>query len=48
MAAEAKVSLARRKYAEKVCTYLGVDKSKCERMFEKLYANMRAAFEAAA
>ncbi|MEM2877590.1 MAG: hypothetical protein QXY41_05915 [Thermoproteota archaeon] len=39
-------ALAKAKYAAKVCGYLGVDKSKCERVFDKLYANMRAAFEA--
>ena len=37
---------AKAKYASKVCGYLGVDRSKCERVFEKLYANMKAAFEA--
>jgi hypothetical protein len=38
--------IAKAKYAAKVCGYLGVDKSKCERVFEKLYANMKAAYEA--
>jgi hypothetical protein len=39
-------ALAKSKYASKVCGYLGVDKSKCEKIFEKLFANMKAAFEA--
>ncbi|MEM4977074.1 MAG: hypothetical protein QXT64_07115 [Desulfurococcaceae archaeon] len=38
--------IAKAKYATKVCNYLGIDKSKCERVFDKLYANMKAAFEA--
>lgn len=38
--------VAKKKYASKVCGYLGVDPSKCERIFEKLYTNMKAAFEA--
>jgi hypothetical protein len=29
--------VAKSKYASKVCGYLGVDKSKCERVFDKLY-----------
>lgn len=45
--AEAKRALARSKYASKVCGYLGIDKSKCEKVFDKLFENMRAAFEAA-
>ncbi|MEM1820362.1 MAG: hypothetical protein QXU64_02090 [Thermofilaceae archaeon] len=46
--AEAKVAYAKDKYARKVCGYLGIDKSKCEKVFEKLYENMKAAFEAVA
>jgi hypothetical protein len=38
--------VAKSKYASKVCGYLGVDKSKCERVFDKLYTNMKATFEA--
>jgi hypothetical protein len=38
--------IAKAKYASKVCGYLGLDKSKCEKVFEKLYENMKAAFEA--
>lgn len=38
--------IAKAKYAIKVCSYLGVDRAKCERVFEKLYANMKAAYEA--
>ncbi|MEM0067648.1 MAG: hypothetical protein QW632_04400 [Ignisphaera sp.] len=39
--------LAKAKYAAKVCNYLGItDRTKCEKVFEKLYANMKAAFEA--
>jgi len=38
--------VAKSKYAQKVCSYLGVDKSKCEKVFDKLYANMKATFEA--
>lgn len=44
--AEATKSIARAKYAAKVCGYLGIDKRKCEKVFDKLYDNMRAAFEA--
>lgn len=43
--AEAKRALAKSKYASKVCTYLGVDKSKCEKVFDKLFENMKLAFE---
>jgi roadblock/LC7 domain-containing protein len=39
-------ALAKSKYASKVCGYLGVDKSKCEKVFDKLFANMKAAYEA--
>jgi len=45
MAEETK-KLAKAKYAAKVCGYLGVDKSKCEKMFEKLFTNMKSVFEA--
>lgn len=38
--------LAKAKYAAKVCGYLGVERTKCERVFEKLYSNMKSAFEA--
>jgi len=38
--------IAKSKYATKVCGYLGVDRSKCERVFDKLYENMKRAFEA--
>lgn len=39
--------VAKAKYAQKVCVnYLGVRKEACERVFEKLFANMKAAFEA--
>ena len=38
--------IAKAKYAAKVCGHLGVDRSKCEKVFEKLYSNMKAAFEA--
>ncbi len=44
--AEVTKAVAKAKYAAKVCGYLGVDKSKCEKVFDKLYTNMRAAFEA--
>ncbi len=44
--AETTVDIAKAKYAAKVCGYLGVDKKKCEKVFEKLYSNMKAAFEA--
>ena len=44
-----KKEYAKNKYAKKVCEgYLGVDKAKCERVFDKLFENMKAAFEAAA
>jgi hypothetical protein len=46
MAAAPTREIAKAKYAAKVCGYLGLDKAKCERLFEKLYANMRAAIEA--
>jgi hypothetical protein len=47
--AEAKVAAAKAKYAKKVCEgYLGVSKTACERVFDKLYANMKAAYEAMA
>jgi len=39
-------ALAKSKYASKVCGYLGVDRSKCEKVFDKLFANMKSAFEA--
>jgi hypothetical protein len=39
-------ALAKSKYASKVCGYLGVDRSKCEKVFDKLYTNMKAAYEA--
>jgi len=40
--------MAKGKYAGKVCeTYLGIPKEHCERLFEKLFANMKAAIEAA-
>ncbi|MEM1868576.1 MAG: hypothetical protein QXU90_00480 [Acidilobaceae archaeon] len=46
MAATA-VALAKAKYAAKVCGYLSIaEKSKCEKVFDKLYANMKAVFEA--
>ncbi len=39
-----KYEVAKAKYAEKVCVkYLGIDRSKCEKVFEKLWANMKAA-----
>jgi hypothetical protein len=44
--AEAAKRLAKAKYASKVCGYLEVDKSKCEAIFDKLYNNMKATFEA--
>lgn len=34
--------IAKEKYATKLSAYLGVDKSKCEKVFEKLYANWKA------
>lgn len=37
----AKIALAKSKYAAKVCGYLGVDTKKCEKVFEKLYTNMK-------
>jgi hypothetical protein len=40
--------VAKKKYAAKVCGYLGVDTTKCERVFDKLYENMKRAFEAMA
>lgn len=41
------VALAKAKYAAKVCGYLSIaEKSKCEKVFDKLYANMKAVFEA--
>jgi hypothetical protein len=43
---EAARAIAKSKYASKVCGYLGVDRSKCEKVFEKLFANMKAAYEA--
>jgi hypothetical protein len=46
MEPEAKRAIAKSKYASKVCGYLGVDKSKCEKVFDKLFANMKAAYEA--
>jgi len=39
-------AIAKAKYASKVCGYLGVDKKKCEKMFEKLYSNMKSVFAA--
>jgi len=39
-------AIAKSKYASKVCGYLGVDKTKCEKMFDKLFANMKATYEA--
>ena len=44
--AEVTKALAKAKYAAKVCGYLGVDRGKCEKVFEKLYSNMKATFEA--
>ncbi|MCR6691567.1 MAG: hypothetical protein MRT15_04185 [archaeon YNP-LCB-003-016] len=38
--------IAKAKYAAKVCGYLGVPHEKCEKVFEKLFNNMKAAFEA--
>ena len=38
--------VAKAKYAAKVCGYLGLDTSKCEKVFDKLYDNMKKAFEA--
>ena len=38
--------IAKAKYAAKVCGYLGVDTDKCEKVFDKLYENMKKAFEA--
>ena len=38
--------LARAKYAARVCGYLELDDiEKCKKVFDKLYANMKAAFE---
>jgi len=46
--AEVVKRLAKGKYSGKVCeTYLGIPKEHCERLFEKLYTNMKAAIEAA-
>jgi hypothetical protein len=45
-ARETAKSLAKSKYASKVCGYLGVETAKCEKVFEKLYSNMKAVFEA--
>jgi len=43
----AKKDIARKKYAKKVCKdYLGISESYCEKAFDKLYENMKAAFEA--
>jgi hypothetical protein len=44
--AEATRALAKAKYASKVCGYLGVDKAACEKMFEKLFTNMKSVYEA--
>jgi hypothetical protein len=46
MAAATAKDIAKAKYAAKVCGYLGLDKAKCEKLFEKLYANMKSAIEA--
>lgn len=41
------VDIAKAKYAEKVCGYLGIkDTGKCEAVFDKLYENMKRTFEA--
>ncbi len=45
-AVEAAKALAKSKYASKVCGYLGIEKAKCEVVFEKLYKNMKSVFEA--
>ena len=44
--AETTKAIAKAKYAAKVCGYLGVDTEKCKKMFDKLYKNMKAVFEA--
>ncbi len=41
-----KKDIAKDKYATKVCGYLGLDKKKCEALFDKLYENMKAVVEA--
>ena len=42
-----KKRVAESKYAKKVCKdYLGISEEACKKAFEKLYANMKAAFEA--
>jgi len=38
--------IAKRKYASKVCGYLGVPVEKCEKVFEKLYRRMKEFYEA--
>ena len=38
--------VAKAKYAAKVCGYLGVSEEKCKKVFDKLYRNMKATFEA--
>jgi len=41
--------VAKKKYSKKVCElYLGIGTGGCDRAFEKLYTNMKAAFEAMA
>jgi hypothetical protein len=44
--AETAKELAKAKYAAKVCGYLGVDKKACEKLFEKLFTNMKSVYEA--
>jgi hypothetical protein len=45
MAATTK-EIAASKYAAKVCGYLGVEETKCKRLFDKLYENMKKAISA--
>jgi len=48
MAVEIIKRMAVAKYSGKVCkNYLGIPEEHCRRLFEKLYANMKAAIEAA-
>jgi hypothetical protein len=42
----ATVEIAKAKYAGKVCGYLNIDARKCEKLFDKLYNNMKAAIDA--
>jgi len=42
---EAIKEVAKAKYVTKVCGFLGIDMEKCGKVFERLYENMKKAFD---